>query len=63
MRKYGFSVILKTHNTLKISDCLSQENLKKKIIFIHEAVIDKTLTKHLFLRQRFILYLIHKLNG
>lgn len=29
MRKYGFSVILKTHNTLKISDCLSQENLKK----------------------------------
>lgn len=62
MRKYGFSVILKTHNTLKISDCLSQENLKE-IIFIHEAVIDKTLTKYLFLRQRFILYLIHKPNG
>lgn len=62
MRKYGFSVILKTHNTLKISDCLSQENLKKNN-FIHEAVIDKTLTKYLFLRQRFILYLIHKPNG
>lgn len=29
MRKYGFSVILKTHNTLKISDCLSQENFLK----------------------------------
>lgn len=29
----GFSVLLKTHNTLKFSDCLSQENLKKNSLY------------------------------